>query len=194
MAQDINLLPEISEAEVKSGAYRRKINFTAVASLLVVAAILLALFGYWLFLAAQSRRIDSQTKEAESVILSQSRKEITRRSLVEKLDEVDKFISGVIPYSEAVEGLIDMLKKSSTKLQKGVFLGANISVTGEVAASKNFKTFVDQLISEASKEAFGNVLLTSFRKEEDEPYVFTIEMDYLKQGVPEASPSSSGQQ
>ncbi|MCH7541978.1 hypothetical protein IH981_04370, partial [Patescibacteria group bacterium] len=103
MAQDINLLPEISEAEVKSGAYRRKINFTAVASLLVVAAILLALFGYWLFLAAQSRRIDSQTKEAESVILSQSRKEITRRSLVEKLDEVDKFILGVIPYSEAVE-------------------------------------------------------------------------------------------
>jgi len=203
MAQDINLLPEITEEEVRKSAYTRRVNFVAIASLLVIGTILLAVFGYWLFLAANSERLKVQTKNAEEQILSPSltRKEITRRSLVERLNEAGQFVSSVIPYSESIDKIIKFFSASKVSLTENEFKDSgDQTLIGEFVSPSHFKTLTDKFISEGETENFDNVTLVSLTKEElDEKtgkegnYIFNLGMKYLKKGISGVTSSSTNQ-
>ena len=203
MAQDINLLPEITEEEVRKSTYTRRVNFVAIASLLVIGTILLAVFGYWLFLAANSERLKVQTKNAEEQILSPSltRKEITRRSLVERLNEAGQFVSSVIPYSESIDKIIKFFSASKVSLTENEFKDSgDQTLIGEFVSPSHFKTLTDKFISEGEVENFGGVTLVSLTKEElDEKtgkegnYIFNLGMKYLKKGIPGVTSSSTNQ-
>ncbi|OGY31579.1 MAG: hypothetical protein A3A57_01750 [Candidatus Woykebacteria bacterium RIFCSPLOWO2_01_FULL_41_12] len=203
MAQDINLLPEITEEEVRKSTYTRRVNFVAIASLLVIGTILLAVFGYWLFLAANSERLKVQTKNAEEQILSPSltRKEITRRSLVERLNEAGQFVSSVIPYSESIDKIIKFFSASKVSLTENEFKDSgDQTLIGEFVSPSHFKTLTDKFISEGETENFDNVTLVSLTKEElDEKtgkegnYIFNLGMKYLKKGISGVTSSSTNQ-
>ena len=203
MAQDINLLPEITEEEVRKSTYTRRVNFVAIASLLVIGTILLAVFGYWLFLAANSERLKVQTKNAEEQILSPSltRKEITRRSLVERLNKAGQFIASVVPYSESIDKIIKFFSASKVSLTENEFKDSgDQTLIGEFVSPSHFKTLTDKFISEGETENFDNVTLVSLTKEElDEKtgkegnYIFNLGMKYLKKGISGVTSSSTNQ-
>ena len=191
MAEDINLLPEVTEKEVKKGVYQRTVNMAAIIALLIVAAILLALFGYQFFLASTAKRIDSQTKSAEQEISNQRSKEITRRALVGKLDVANIFLASSTPYSEAMGKILGVFKKSGITLVESTFKGAGqISISGEAKSSNNFGKLVDGLTDEKLSDTFDRVRLVSLTGVEKEPYKFTIDLRFLKKGLMEATGSA----
>lgn len=199
MAQDINLLSEITEEETRTSVYTRRVNFFAIASLLVVGSVLLALFGYWLFLAANAERLKTQTREAEETILSQSRKEITRRSLVERLDKASKFLNSVIPYSASFEKITEFFASSGTSLKSGEFKDdGDLTLEGEFSNPSQFKALVDKFVDESQSENFGSATLISLRKNTNGSggsagYVFSLGVKYLKKGLSGATVSSTNQ-
>ena len=200
MAPDIDLLPEITEEEVKKNAYTRKVNFAAITSLLVVGAILLGLFGYWGFLAANSQRLKSQIGSAEQDILSQSRKEVTRRSLFGRLEEAAKFVTSVFPYSEGVDKIIKFASSSKIELTNKEFdERGNMQITGKFVKPTDFNSLINKFTAEKESDTFGAVTLISLSKGEDEEdssgdFVFTIGIKYLKVGLPGATASNNTDQ
>ncbi|MEX0621604.1 MAG: hypothetical protein WD187_01220 [Candidatus Woykebacteria bacterium] len=192
MAEDINLIPkEVTQKEETKGSINRTVNMAAIISLLVVAALLLALFGYQFFLSASSKRIENQTKEAEEQILAQSSKEISYRALVGKLEETSKFLSSQLNYSEAYGKLLKIFKDSGVVITDTEFKNdGNFSVSGDAKSSSNFGKLVDGLTDEQFKEDFDMVTLVSITKIEGEPYKFTVEFKVLKKGLFEATPST----
>jgi hypothetical protein len=195
MAEDINLLPqEAAEKETKKGTYNRTVNIAAIVSLLVVAAILLGLFGYQLFLSTTIKRIDSQTKEAEQNILDQSRKEITHRALVEKLEDASKFLSSQLRYSSDYKIIINVLKKSKATLTEGKLDNdGSFSVTGEAKSSRNLQKFINGLTSTGVNDDLNEVRLVSLTKIPKEPYKFVIDYKVLKKGLLEETSNSQGE-
>jgi len=185
--RDINLITGIAEEEVKTGGYRRKINVVVIAILLLVAVVIACLFGYWLYLISWGTRIESQTKSAQDEISSKEnqRKEITRRALVVKVDEAQKFLSSTVPFSISLDKLIGLLKDSGSTLDSSKFTNdGKMTVGGEAPASDNFGKLVDGLTNEQLAKTFGNVNLTSLTFTEDKPfYTFTIDLRFLEKGL-----------
>ena len=192
MAEDINLLPqEADEKEVKKGSYNRTINIAAIVSLLVVAALLIGLFGYQLLLASSSKRIDYQTQDAEQSILDQSGKEITHRALVEKLDDASKFLSSRLPFSDSYTIILDVLKKSGAVLTDGKLNNdGTFTISGDAKSSKNLEKLINSLTDSSVRSAIDDIKLVSLTKIPTEPYKFTIDYKFLKKGLFEASSSA----
>lgn len=192
MAEDINLLPqEAVEKEVKKGSYNRTINIAAIVSLLVVAALLIGLFGYQLLLASFSKRIDSQTQDAEQSILDQSSKEITHRALVEKLDDASKFLASRLPFSDSYTIILDVLKKSGAVLTDGKLNNdGTFTISGDAKSSENLEKLINSLTDSSVRSAIDDIKLVSLTKIPTEPYKFTIDYKFLKKGLFEASSSA----
>jgi len=197
MAPEINLLPELPEEEIKRSAYTRRVNFAAITALLVVGALLLGVFGYWLFLAANVERLQNQTENAEQEIIEQNRKEITRRSLVGRLEGAKDFVSSVIPYSGAVDKVLQFFKGSEVGIRGTDFKeDGDISIQGDFRDTGRFNSLASKFISEKEADTFASVTLVSLTREEDEEtgepgdYVFTLGVNFLKKGLPGATGSS----
>ena len=191
--QDINLFAEVAQEQAKSGVFRRKINMAAIAALLLTAAAIAALFGYWLFLVSASTRIASQTKDAESEITSRANtdKEITRRALVAKLSDARNFLAGVARFSIGFDKLIATFKDSGASLKDATLKNdGKVTITGEAGSSDAFGKMVDKLTSEELSATFGQVKLTALTFEgAKNSYTFAIDMKFLKKGFPEETKS-----
>ncbi len=198
MAAGIELLPETTEEEAKQGVYKRSVNVIAIVSLLIVAAILFGLFGYQMFLSTSAKSIETKTKEAESIILSeeQSRKEVTHRLLVDKLDATSNFLSSQLVYSEGFEEILSILHKSGANLISSEFSSSGVfRIIGKSKNSKILGKLISGLINEARADTFDKVELIDLSKEDKgEPYVFTIDMKFLKKGLMPATPSATKEQ
>ncbi|HEX7456530.1 MAG TPA: hypothetical protein VF303_03625 [Candidatus Nanoarchaeia archaeon] len=202
MAQGIELLPEIAVGETEKGVYKRSVNIVAIVALLIAAAILFGLFGYQFFLTSTVKRIETQTRAAEKKILSASRKEITHRLLVDKLDKAEEFLSSQLPHSEGFKELINVLKSSGAILTESKFENnGTLTITGEAVNSKILSKLVAGLTNEDVADTFGDVKLVSLTKEkvskgckekpkEALPYIFTIDVKFLKKGIQEATSSA----
>lgn len=196
MAAGIELLPEGTEEEAKKGVYKRSVNVIAIVSLLIVAAVLFGLFGYQMFLSASARSIETKTKDAEQQILSQSGKEATRRLLVDKLETTSNFLSSQLVYSEGFKEILSILNKSGAKLTNSEFGSDGVfRIIGKSKNSKVLGKLIGGLIDEARVGTFDQVELVDLSKEaseEDkaEPYVFTIDMKFLKKGLMSATASA----
>ena len=189
--EDINLFGEVAQGEAKTGVFRRRINFAVIAILLLVAVAIAILFGWWLFLASSATRIASQTKTAEEEIGQQAGKEITRRSLVTKLDEARSFLSLAVPFSTSFDKLIGVLKDSGASLKDATFKNdGKVVITGTAGTSDNFGKMLDKLTSEELADTFGQINLTALTFEGSKgTYTFAIDMKFLKKGFPEATES-----
>lgn len=196
MAAGIELLPEGTEEEAKKGVYKRSVNVIAIVALLIVAAVLFGLFGYQMFLSASARSIETKTKDAEQQILSQSGKEATRRLLVDKLETTSNFLSSQLVYSEGFKEILSILNKSGAKLTNSEFGSDGVfRIIGKSKNSKVLGKLIGGLIDEARVGTFDQVELVDLSKEaseEDkaEPYVFTIDMKFLKKGLMSATASA----
>lgn len=185
MAQDIDLMPqEAARRELTEGSVNRTVNLSAIISLLVVAAVLIALFGWQLFLSSSIQRIDSQTKRAEEDILAQSSKEITHRALVNKLEDTSKFLDSRLQFADAYKIVLDVLKKSGAVLTTADLKNdGTFTVTGDAKTTKVFRAVVTTLNDEKLNQDLGNLKLVSFTKIPKEPYKFSIEYKALKSGL-----------
>ncbi len=185
MAQDIDLMPpEASKKEKTAGSVNRTVNVTAIVSLLVVAAILLGLFGYQLFLASSAVRIDSQTKDAEEQILDQASKEITHRALVSKLDDTANFLNSRLLFAESYKIVLDVLKKSGAVVTGGELNNdGTFTIIGDAKSTKVFRSLVNAFNDEKFTEDLENIKLVSLTKIPEEPYKFMIEYKVLKRGL-----------
>ena len=192
MAEGIEFLPEEKERKLKVPDYKRFINVGAIVSLLIVATILFGLFGYQFYVSSQAERIKAQTAAAEQEILDQSRKEITHRLLVDKLDEASRFITAQLPYSDGYKKIIDILKKAGAVLVGGEFTNTGtFTIIGNVTNSTVLDKVKKGLTAEDMADTFDQVKLVSLTKEKDEPYVFTIDVRFLKKGVRTVTESAS---
>jgi len=195
MAEGIEFLPDEKERKLKVPDYKRFVNVGAIASLLVIATILFGLFGYQFYIGSSAKRIEAQTAAAEQDILAQSRKEITHRLLVDKLEEASKFITAQLPYSDGYKKIIDILKKSGA-----VLVGGELANTGTftIIGNATNATVLDKvkkgLTGEETADTFDQVKLVSLTKEKGEPYVFTIDVRFLKKGIRPVTESASPSQ
>src|SRR3989344_2268526 len=137
----------------------------AIVSLLVVAALLIGLFGYQFLLASFSKRIDYQTQDAEQSILDQSGKEITHRALVEKLDDASKFLSSRLPFSDSYTIILDVLKKSGAVLTDGKLNNdGTFTISGDAKSSENLEKLINSLTDSSVRSAIDDIKLVSLTK------------------------------
>ena len=184
MAEDINLLPEVTEEQTKKAGGRRNVNVAAISSLLIVAAILLSLFGYELFLSSSAKRVESQTKTAEENIVSQSRKEITHRLLVGKIEAASQFLASELPYSEGYAQVLDIFNKSGAVLTESTFKSDGaLTIIGEAKTSSSLETLINQLTGKEAAKIFDDARLVDLVWDKNNFYKFTIDVKFLKKGI-----------
>lgn len=184
MAEGIELLPDEKERKPKIRDYKRFVNIGAILSLLIIAAVLFGLFGYQLFIESSAKRIETQTAAAEQEIIAQSRKEITHRLLVDKLEEASKFFAVQLPYSEGYKKIIDIIKKSGAVLVSSQLISSGtFTLVGNAKNSTVLDKLVNKLTGEEASDTFDQVKLINLTKEKGEPYVFTIDVRFLKRGL-----------
>jgi hypothetical protein len=199
MAAGIELLPEGTEEESKKSVYKRSVNVIAIVALLIVAAVLLGLFGYQMFLSASARSIETKTKDAEQQIVSQSGKEATHRLLVDKLETTSNFLSSQLVHSEGFKEILSILNKSGAKLTNSEFGSDGVfRIVGKSKNSEVLGKLIGGLINEARVDTFDQVELVDLSKEDSEedkaePYVFAIDMKFLKKGLMSATASAQSQ-
>ena len=181
MAQEINLVPEIAEEEIKKGVYKRKGNLVAIVSLLVVIAITLGFFGVELLLFGWSEKIDSDTKTAKEEILDQKATDITHRSLVDKLQKAADFLSSRVSYTLGFSTLVDILENSDTVLKESDFASNGIvTVTGEAASSTQLGKILEMF---STSSTFSAARVSSLTGGAGKPYTFTVDFRFNKKGL-----------
>ena len=182
MAQEINLVPEIAEEEIKKGVYRQKSNVAALVSLVIVVAIILGLFGAQLLLLFLEKRTDSDTQKARDAISAQKDKDITRRSLVEKLTKAQEFLALRSPYSVGFGSLIKLAADSNLILKETKFEESGIvTVTGEAASSAELAKLITSLDAASFTKNFAEAQLVSLTGSSGKPYTITLDFRFLKQ-------------
>ena len=195
MAEGIEFLPDEKERKLKVPDYKRFVNVGAIASLLVIATILFGLFGYQFYMGSSAKRIEAQTAAAEQDILAQSRKEITHRLLVDKLEKASGFITAQLPYSEGYKKIIDILKKSGAVLVGGELANTGtFTIVGNATNAAVLDKVKKGLTAEDMADTFDQVKLVSLTREKGEPYVFTIDLRFLKKGLQTVTESASRSQ
>ena len=185
MAQGINLLPEITESESRGVVYKKKINVVAIASLLAVAVIFLALFAYQLFLQTSRSRIENRAKDVQDQIQTQQTKEISQRTLVDKLTEIDRLLSQAVPSAKAVSEIRKVAKSSGNVsiIRLSIKSDGDLIVGGSTNSSRSIQRLFKGLIDSEALEKFGDVSLESLSKEAGEPFIFTLNMDFKPKGL-----------
>jgi len=185
MAQGINLLPEISDKDTRTEVYKKKVNVIAITSLLAIALIFMGLFAYQLFLQTSRSRVEGESKEKQEQILTQQTKEISQRTLVDKVTEIDKLLGEAVPTARAVATLSDIAKKSGDVLvvKLSVRSDGDVIFSGTTGSTTSIQKLFRNLIDTGILSTFANVSLESLSKEEDQPYNFTINLDFLPRGL-----------
>lgn len=183
MAQEINLLPQLTEKEVSREVYKKKVNVSAIAALLGVVVILLGLFSYQLFLQTSRTRVDREAKNIEDQIQQQQTKEISQRALVDKLNQIEKLLNEAPPVSSAVANVLKLSKEGNISLsQVSVKSDGDVQVAGTSTTSTLLGKFFKAL-ADVDEKIFAKINLSNLSKEAGEPYQFTIDMDFQLKGL-----------
>ena len=185
MAQGINLLPELTEQEVKKEFYRRKISVVSIAALLSVAIVLLGIFAYQLFLQTSRSRVEREAKSIEKQILEQQDKEILQRTLVDKLNQIRVILSEAVPISSAVANISNLARESGGISIKSVDLKSDgdVSLAGAASNSRALGRFFNAVISSETQKIFDQIVLNHLSRDKGSPFNFSINMDFKPRGL-----------
>lgn len=185
MESGINLLPQLTEAELKKGVYRRKINMAAFVTLAIVGVIIILLFAYQIFLKLRADSIESQTQAATAKIHEFKDVEIVNLALKQKLDKITDYLTKEIPKSSLVEQVGNAsVTNPAIKItniqtdEKG-----KIIVEGTAVNSASFHDWIVNLTNDTGKDYFANIDMTSLSGDRANGYKFVFSMDFLKKGV-----------
>jgi len=197
MEGGINLLPQLTEKEIKAGVYRRKINIAALGFIGAVGVIIVALFGYQLLLTLRAGDIDAKTRKATSKILENRETEIISRSLKEKVEKLQSILSSAIPASELMAqlNLASLTSPEPIRLTSVALSSPNkITVSGKAVGpnpSESLKNWINNLTSGEGEDNFAAITLTNLSGNRTEGYSFDIQMEFLKKGVYEVIKNES---
>lgn len=188
MEGGINLLPQLTEQEIKSGVYRRKINLVALGSVGFVGIVIVALFAYQLFLTLRANSIEDRTGKATSKIVENRDTEILNRSLKEKVDQLQNILTSVVPTSTLIEQIsLAAATPQPIKLTSISVIGNDeITVEGTAVGSDpstNLKTWIDNLTSDNGKDYFTKINMVSLTGNRFDGYKFNFTMKFIKKGI-----------
>jgi cytoskeletal protein RodZ len=185
MAEDINFLPEQAVEEEQNTSQQKKTNFFSIVSLLVMMGILISLSVYWLFLTISTQNTLFQVDNTEKQISQESRKEIIRRALVDKIDTSGQILSSTTPFSVAIEKITSILSARGIALHdSSLKADSGLTFSMDFSNSADFQAVSDALTNSDLKSVFANVRLFSFKKDSSNlPYTFTVEMKFLSKGI-----------
>ena len=157
----------------------------AIVSLLTVAVIFLALFAYQLFLQTSRNRVESRVMAVRDQIKTQQTKEISQRALVDKLNEIDRLLNQAVPSSEAISEIRKIAKRSgNVSIERlSIKSDGDLVFGGSTNSTLSIQKLFKDLINSKSLENFGDVSLESLSKEEGEPFIFTLNMDFKPRGL-----------
>lgn len=184
MESGINLLPEITEKEIKAGVYRKKVNIAAFGALAMVGLIILGLISYRVYLSASAATVENRSKTATENILKNSTIEISSIALKEKLDKIQNILVSEIPTSV----LIDEVNKAAATSKPIAIQSLNaqadgtVIVDGTAANSDIFREWIDNLTSSTSQDFFSKINLVTLTGDPS-GYKFSFSMTFLKKGV-----------
>ena len=183
MAQSINLLPQLAEAEIQKGVYKRKINLVAIGSLLLVLAVTLGLYSWQLFLSTQARRAETQASEKEKEISQKAPLEIKQRTLVDKLEAAKAYLDKNKSTAVAFKEIIDLTNAGAVSLTKvDVNSAGEINITGNTSGSTQLGVLFDNLTNEGAQVSLSKVVATSVTLSSG-GYQFSIRLNYTKNGI-----------
>lgn len=183
--EGINLLPQQTENEIKSGVYRRKINVTALVTLGVIGAIIVAIIAYQIFLKIRANDITARTEKAETKIQDNQDIEITNLALKEKVDKIEQILTSEIPTSVLIHQVgVDSATSTPIKITNITSSASGETfVDGTADNSAIFSQWIDNLTSDSSKEFFSKINLVSLNRSTEGNYKFSFKMTFLKKGV-----------
>lgn len=190
MESGINLLPEITEKEIKAGVYRRKTTLVAIGSLVVIGVVILALISYQVYLSVSANSIEASSKKAEAIITSHQSLEIRNLALKEKIDKIQQTLESEIPTST----LIDQVGiASSTNISPPITISGistqpdgTLTVDGTAAGSQIFAQWIDNVTSNTGQDYFSKVKLITLTGSPGN-YKFVFQMNFIKRGVYQVS-------
>lgn len=184
MESGINLLPEVTEKEIHSGVYRRKVNVAALGFLAIVGVIILAVFAYRIYLKVYANSIDERAKKAESRVIKNSTIEVTNSALKEKLDKIQNFLVSEIPTSTLIDQVTTAAKTSTPINIDGLSATADGSVVvdGTALSSDIFAEWIENLTNTNAADYFAKINLISLTGDPGK-YKFSFRMNFLKKGV-----------
>ncbi|MDP2671392.1 MAG: hypothetical protein Q8P13_02910 [bacterium] len=181
----INLLPQVAETEIKKDVYKRKISVAAVASLLAVAGIIIALFGYQLFLSARDRTLTAETTEKTAQITSPENAalEVKQRALIGKLEAITGYLNSNKSTARAFKQIITLASSGQVSLSRVELSSAGaITVAGFASTSSNLGRFFDNLTDEKATVSLEKVVASSVSLTSNS-YQFTVRLNYTKPGL-----------
>lgn len=189
MEGGINLLPQLTENEIKAGVYRRKINIAALGFIGAVGLIVVSLFLYQLFLTFRAGVIEKRTNSATSKIVENRETEVLNRSLKEKVDQLQNILTTAVPTST----MIEQLDSAALNIPEPIRLTAisvasqnQITVEGRASGSnpsESLKGWIDNLTSSNGKDYFAKINMTTLTGNNSEGYNFSFTMEFLKKGI-----------
>jgi Tfp pilus assembly protein PilN len=189
MEGGINLLPQLTEKEIKAGVYRRKINLVALGSVGFIGLVIVALFSYQLFLTVRAGDIENRTQKASEQIRENRETEVLNRSLKQKVEQLQTILTTTIPTSILIKQITEAAAAVPEPLRlTGISMSGKNVVTVEGLAigsqpSENLKAWVNNLTSANGKDYFANVELVSLTGNRIEGYKFNYKMSFLKKGI-----------
>ncbi|HSX57666.1 MAG TPA: hypothetical protein VLE47_00145 [Candidatus Saccharimonadales bacterium] len=186
----INLLPQITENEIKTGVYKRKINVVAIAVIGLIGVIILLILLVRGYLYVQSNLLENRRKEAVSSIQKNASVEVKAIATKEKLDKIYTLLTTTIPSSTLVDQIDKAALTSPTIAVTEVDISANgeTFVGGSAKTSDVFKQWVGNLTNKAANDYFDKVNLVSFSGNPTDGYKFSIKLSFLKKGVYQQTP------
>lgn len=189
MEGGINLLPQLTENEIKAGVYRRKINIAALGFIGAVGLIVVSLFLYQLFLTFRAGVIEKRTNSATSKIVENRETEVLNRSLKEKVDQLQNILTTAVPTST----MIEQLDNAALNIPEPIRLTAisvasqnQITVEGRASGSnpsESLKGWIDNLTSSNGKDYFAKINMATLTGNNSEGYNFSFTMEFLKKGI-----------
>lgn len=184
MESGINLLPEITEKEIKAGVYRRKVNVAAMATLAVVGVIILALISYQVYLSIRATNVENRSKEAEARIRQNSQVEIINLALKQKLDKIKTILEAEIPTSTLIDKVTEASATSQPIALQGMSAQSDgtVTVEGTAVNSSIFKEWAENLTKNSAQPFFSKVQVVSLTGD-GSGYKFQISLSFLKKGV-----------
>lgn len=184
--EGINLLPEVTEKEIKAGIYRRKTVVVAIGSLVVVGVIILALLSFQVYLSVNANAIEERSKKAEETIGKHQTLEIENLALKEKIDKIEQTLESEIPTSTLLDqvGIAATSNVSPAITITGITTQPDgiFSVEGAAAGSGVFNQWINNLTSQTGQDYFGKINLVTLTGSPGS-YKFTFQMNFLKKGV-----------
>jgi len=176
----INLIPELSEREVKGQSNRRNVNLIAIGSLGVVGIIILVIILYQVYLALVANNVKDQSSQLQQKIGQLADVEISTLALKDKLSRINKILKNAFPASAAAG---EVLADGAPITISGVEMQDNqdVLVNGVAGSSDVLGAWLDNL---SADKFFGHINLVSLVRDDKTPgYSFSILMNYTKKGL-----------